>query len=171
MKATENRRRAVGCDHGQRNSSIPSGHSRHRLAHCSRADCNNLPGFPTSGAPRPSFADLDAGVTGFDTLYVADEGGTVQKFSLAGGNGCRWYDSPYRRSRLNRHPYWRNCHAICHQHQQPCGHCRYFRLQCCACSHPKCTGHCRCQHCLSRGRFCARYITHRCEGLELILTP
>ncbi len=47
----------------------------------------NLPGFPTSGAPNSFyFADLDAGVTGFDTLYVADEGGTVQKFSLAGGN-------------------------------------------------------------------------------------
>lgn len=48
----------------------------------------NLPGFPTnSGSPNSYyFADLDAGVAGFDTLYVADEGGTVQKFSLSGGN-------------------------------------------------------------------------------------
>lgn len=47
----------------------------------------NLPGFPTSGSPNSFyFADLDAGVAGFDTLYVADEGGTVQKFSLVVGS-------------------------------------------------------------------------------------
>jgi hypothetical protein len=48
----------------------------------------NLPGFPTTGSQYGfTFADLDAGVSGLDTLYVADDTpGTLQKFSLVGGN-------------------------------------------------------------------------------------
>ncbi|MFA6954716.1 MAG: Calx-beta domain-containing protein [Thermoanaerobaculia bacterium] len=47
----------------------------------------NLPGFPTTGSQYGFFfADLDAGVAGVDTVYVADDGGTIQKFSLVGGN-------------------------------------------------------------------------------------
>ena len=48
----------------------------------------NLPGFPTSsGSPYGFFfADLDAGVAGPDTVYVADDGGTIQKYSLVAGN-------------------------------------------------------------------------------------
>jgi hypothetical protein len=48
----------------------------------------NLPGFPTAtGSPYGFFfADLDAGVAGLDTLYVADDGGTVGKYSLVSGS-------------------------------------------------------------------------------------
>ena len=48
----------------------------------------NLPGFPTAtGSPIAFFfADLDAGVAGVDTVYVADDGGTVQKYSLVSGS-------------------------------------------------------------------------------------
>ena len=52
---------------------------------------NNLPGFPTNGSPYAFFfADLDAGVPGVDTLYVADDTNTagiggIAKFSLVGG--------------------------------------------------------------------------------------
>jgi predicted extracellular nuclease len=50
----------------------------------------NLPGFPTSGGSPYGFffADLDAGVAGVDTVYVADDGAAVgiQKYSLVGGN-------------------------------------------------------------------------------------
>lgn len=47
----------------------------------------NLPGFPTVGTPYGFvFADLSAGVAGPDTVYVADEGNQVQKFSLVSGN-------------------------------------------------------------------------------------
>ncbi|HZR22713.1 MAG TPA: Ig-like domain repeat protein [Vicinamibacterales bacterium] len=46
----------------------------------------NLPGFPTSGSPDAFFfADLD-GTPGVDTLYVADDGGQVQKYALVSGN-------------------------------------------------------------------------------------
>jgi hypothetical protein len=47
----------------------------------------NLPGFPTAtGSPYGFFfADLDAGVSGVDTVYVADDGGTIQKYSLVAG--------------------------------------------------------------------------------------
>ena len=49
----------------------------------------NLPGISaTTGTPNAFFfADLDAGVTGLDTLYVADEGAAaLAKFSLVAGN-------------------------------------------------------------------------------------
>jgi beta-lactamase superfamily II metal-dependent hydrolase len=55
----------------------------------------NLPGFATAtGSPFGYFfADLDAGVAGVDTVYVADDGGagggtanTISKYSLVGGN-------------------------------------------------------------------------------------
>jgi DNA/RNA endonuclease G (NUC1) len=48
----------------------------------------NLPGFPaTTAANGFFFADLNAGVAGVDTLYVADDGtGQVLKYSLVGGN-------------------------------------------------------------------------------------
>jgi uncharacterized repeat protein (TIGR01451 family) len=48
----------------------------------------NLPGFPTAtGSPQGFFfADLNAGVAGVDTVYVADDGGTVQKYSLVAGS-------------------------------------------------------------------------------------
>lgn len=47
----------------------------------------NLPGFATTGSPYAFFlADLDASVAGPDTLYVADDGSGLQKFSLVGGN-------------------------------------------------------------------------------------
>ena len=51
----------------------------------------NLPGIPTTGSPYAFFfADLDSGVAGVDTLYVADDANTVgtggvRKFSLVGG--------------------------------------------------------------------------------------
>ncbi len=49
----------------------------------------NLPSFPTTGSPYQFFfADLDAGVPGVDTLYVADDTGAanIQKYSLVAGN-------------------------------------------------------------------------------------
>jgi DNA/RNA endonuclease G (NUC1) len=47
----------------------------------------NLPGFPaTPSATGYFFADLNAGVAGVDTLYVADDSaGQVQKYSLVSG--------------------------------------------------------------------------------------
>jgi YDG domain/Dockerin type I domain len=52
----------------------------------------NIPGSPTTGSPYGFFyADLDAGVAGVDTLYVADDtvnsatAGGISKFSLVGG--------------------------------------------------------------------------------------
>lgn len=48
----------------------------------------NLPGIPTSGSP-DSFVllDLDAGVAGLDTLYVADDGAAgITKYSLVSGS-------------------------------------------------------------------------------------
>lgn len=47
----------------------------------------NLPGFPTAGSPY-SFVllDLDAGVAGPDTLYVADDSIGIAKFSLVSGS-------------------------------------------------------------------------------------
>lgn len=51
----------------------------------------NLPGFPTSGGSPYGFlfADLDAGVAGVDTVYVADDGAGatagIWKYSLVGG--------------------------------------------------------------------------------------
>lgn len=47
----------------------------------------NLPGFPITGSPYGFFfADLNAGVAGVDTLYVADDTpGTIQKYSLVTG--------------------------------------------------------------------------------------
>ena len=52
----------------------------------------NIPGSPTTGSPYGFFyADLDAGVAGVDTLYVADDttnsttAGGVSKYSLVGG--------------------------------------------------------------------------------------
>ena len=48
----------------------------------------NLPGFPTStGSPYGFFfADLDSGTPGVDVVYVADDGGTIQKYSLVSGS-------------------------------------------------------------------------------------
>ncbi len=52
----------------------------------------NLPGFPTTGSANSPyqyyFADLSPAVAGMDTVYVADDSGTlggVQKYSLVGG--------------------------------------------------------------------------------------
>jgi hypothetical protein len=46
-----------------------------------------LPGLPGTGGPNSFYlADLDAGVAGFDTVYVADDGGTIQKYSLVVGS-------------------------------------------------------------------------------------
>ena len=51
----------------------------------------NLPGFLTaSGSPYGFFfADLSASVTGVDTLYVADDGGQIQKWTLP-SDGANW---------------------------------------------------------------------------------
>lgn len=52
----------------------------------------NLPGYPTATTSPYGhlFADLDAGVAGVDTVYVADDNATgtggIQKYSLVGGN-------------------------------------------------------------------------------------
>ncbi|HKB03845.1 MAG TPA: Ig-like domain-containing protein [Gemmataceae bacterium] len=48
----------------------------------------NLPGFETTGSPYGFFfADLDAGVVGVDTLYVAnDDAFGLRKYSLVNGN-------------------------------------------------------------------------------------
>jgi predicted extracellular nuclease len=51
----------------------------------------NLPGFAVTGSPYAFFfADLDAGVSGVDTLYVADDtngaGGGITKYSLVSGS-------------------------------------------------------------------------------------
>jgi hypothetical protein len=47
----------------------------------------NLPGIPASGTSPYTFfmADLNAGVAGMDTLYVADDAAGVTKYSLTGG--------------------------------------------------------------------------------------
>jgi len=47
----------------------------------------NLPGFPTSTGSYYQFyfADLTATVAGVDTVYVADDGGSIQKYSLVSG--------------------------------------------------------------------------------------
>ena len=46
----------------------------------------NLPGFPTTGSPYAFFfADLSTAVAGVDTLYVADDGTGIQKYTLSGG--------------------------------------------------------------------------------------
>jgi hypothetical protein len=49
----------------------------------------NLPGFPAAGSPYSFFmADLDAGVSGLDTLFVADDTATtggLSKYSLVNG--------------------------------------------------------------------------------------
>jgi len=48
----------------------------------------NLPGFPTTGSPYAFYmADLSTGVAGLDTLYVADDGAGVTKYSF---NGTNW---------------------------------------------------------------------------------
>ncbi|HMF39347.1 MAG TPA: DUF3616 domain-containing protein, partial [Polyangia bacterium] len=47
----------------------------------------NLPGFETAGSPYGFFfVDLDAGVAGVDTLYVADDSVGLEKFSLVSGS-------------------------------------------------------------------------------------
>ena len=48
----------------------------------------SLPGFSTTTGQPYQFMlfDLSATVDGLDTLYAADEGGTIQKFSLVDGN-------------------------------------------------------------------------------------
>ena len=47
----------------------------------------NLPDFPTSGSPYAFYlADLDPGTAGLDTLYVADDGAGLQKYTLIAGN-------------------------------------------------------------------------------------
>ena len=47
----------------------------------------NLPGYPTSGGSPYGFffADLDPGTPGVDVVYVADDGGTILKYSLVSG--------------------------------------------------------------------------------------
>jgi hypothetical protein len=47
----------------------------------------SLPGVPTSGGSPVGFfmADLSTSVTGLDTLYVADDGAGLLKYSLVGG--------------------------------------------------------------------------------------
>ena len=49
---------------------------------------SNLPGFPLTGLPNGFLLlDLNVGVAGVDTLYVADDGAmALGKFSLVGGN-------------------------------------------------------------------------------------
>lgn len=45
----------------------------------------NLPGFATTGSPYAFyFADLSASVAGVDTLYVADDGQGISKYSFSG---------------------------------------------------------------------------------------
>ena len=47
----------------------------------------NLPGIPTSGSPYGFyFADLNSSVVGVDTVYVADDGIGVTKYSLVSGS-------------------------------------------------------------------------------------
>ena len=47
----------------------------------------NIPGSPTTGSPYAFFyADLSAAVAGVDTLYVADDGLGLQKYTLTAGN-------------------------------------------------------------------------------------
>lgn len=49
---------------------------------------SGLPGLPTSGSPYAFFmADLNPGVAGVDTLYVADDAAGLQKYSF---NGTTW---------------------------------------------------------------------------------
>ena len=76
----------------QSGSSIRLGTVGSGLPTTSGQTITNLPGFATStGSPYAFFfADLDAGVTGVDTLYVADDsatasGGGIQKYSLVSG--------------------------------------------------------------------------------------
>jgi len=48
----------------------------------------NLPGYPTSGGSPYGFCffDLDPGTPGVDVVYIADDGGTIQKYSLVAGS-------------------------------------------------------------------------------------
>jgi hypothetical protein len=47
----------------------------------------NLPGFPTTGSPYGFFfADLSPSVPGPEVVYVADDGGNLQKYSLVSGS-------------------------------------------------------------------------------------
>src|SRR5262249_45589087 len=48
----------------------------------------SLPGFPTStgSAYGYYFADLSSSVSGYDTLYVADDAAGIQKYSLVSGS-------------------------------------------------------------------------------------
>jgi len=93
LAATPTNLRALGIFGGQLYTSSQSG--AFRLATIGTGTpttagqtITNLPGFPTAtGSPIGFFfADLDAGVAGVDTVYVADDGGTIQKYSLVAGN-------------------------------------------------------------------------------------
>jgi uncharacterized repeat protein (TIGR01451 family) len=93
LAATPTNLRAIGIFGGQLYTSSQSG--AFRLATIGTGTptttgqtITNLPGFPTAtGSPYGYFfADLNAGVAGVDTVYVADDGGTVQKYSLVAGN-------------------------------------------------------------------------------------
>jgi hypothetical protein len=47
----------------------------------------NLAGFPTTGSPyQMAFANLNSSISGYDTVYVADDAAGIQKFSLVGGS-------------------------------------------------------------------------------------
>ncbi len=47
---------------------------------------SNLPGFPVTGSPHSFFlADLSSSIAGMDTLYVADDGAGLLKYSLVAG--------------------------------------------------------------------------------------
>src|SRR5207237_5167082 len=93
LSTTPTNLRALGVYNGQLYVSSQSG--AFRLATVgtgtpttSGQTITNLPGFPTAtGSPYAFFfADLNAGVAGVDTVYVADDGGTIQKYSLVSGS-------------------------------------------------------------------------------------
>src|SRR5207237_2320657 len=93
LSTTPTNLRALGVYNGQLYVSSQSG--AFRLATIgtgtpttSGQTITNLPGFPTAtGSPYEFFfADLDNTVAGVDTLYVADDGGTIGKYSLVSGN-------------------------------------------------------------------------------------
>jgi hypothetical protein len=83
--------RAIGVFDGQLYVSASSGTTRMAtvgtgLPTTAGQVISNLPGLPTTGSPYGFFfADLSAAVPGLDTLYIADEGAGILKYSLLGG--------------------------------------------------------------------------------------
>ena len=95
-RAWRRRRRTCACSVSSAASSTPARRAAPFVSPPSAPGRRRLPDrrSPTCPGSRPRrdlaqayfFADLDAGVAGVDTVYVADDGGTIQKYSLVAGS-------------------------------------------------------------------------------------